>query len=255
MKSRVRRLIYSVCCVFSNAIGEGVIKNWIRRGFLSVRPNIPREFMINKGDTVLQIGLPSINSLKRITRLIGVDGRLLIVEPDKRNIKMIESYCKKHADRTITLVQKGAWSETTNLVFLESVGAGDGRVHDSSIVHDNDLRETIEHTGYKETVIEVDTLSNILEEYKIGRIDYLEIAINGGEVHALSGLGNEYLQNTQRIFVKGHARHKNTGQPINREISILLNNAGHRVHITKPSNAVTGDWGNRQGDVYGWIAT
>ncbi|NIQ17160.1 MAG: hypothetical protein GTO02_23095 [Candidatus Dadabacteria bacterium] len=61
------------------------------------------------------------------------------------------------------------------------------------------------------------------------------------------------MKNTNRIFVKGHARYKLNNKPINQDIELILKRAGFYTFLTRPTDSRSeSEWGKREGDVYGF---
>ena len=82
--------------------------------------------------------------------------------------------------------------------------------------------------------------------------DIVIITVNGAELDVLSGMPAS-LRAVRRLYVKAHARHKDTGEPLNKEVAALLEAAGFETHVTLPSRSVAQEvWGQREGDVYAW---
>jgi hypothetical protein len=94
----------------------------------------------------------------------------------------------------------------------------------------------------------------MMQDSGVDLIDSIEIAVNGAELQVLYGMEN-MLKHTMRLFVKGHARMKGTGEPINKAIVSLLSQEGFKTKITKRSKSqpeAEKAWGMREGDVYAW---
>jgi 23S rRNA A1618 N6-methylase RlmF len=97
----------------------------------------------------------------------------------------------------------------------------------------------------------VDTIENICRENGVDQADYMEITVNGAEVDAIQGMG-EMLQNTKRLWVAGLTRDTETGEPLNKEISKLLQSHGFRTKISKTEKSPLSIWGVLDGHVYAW---
>ena len=84
----------------------------IRRRFgefiLRYKQNIPRELMIYPGYTVVQIGTPQTETLRRISRNVGASGRALIVEADETNIKRLQGFANSQGCTNVKLVHRAA---------------------------------------------------------------------------------------------------------------------------------------------------
>ena len=220
---------------------------------LRFKQNVPREMMINSGDTVVQIGTPQTETVRRIAKAIGKHGRAVVVEADETNVRRLRSWLDSKSIDNVKLVHQAAADRKGILIFLVSKKwSGNHRLLDDSIVNDNDQLE-IDATGseYLRKEVPADTVDGICAANDIDHIDYIEIAINGAELAVLKTMP-EILRKTDRLFVKGHSREKETGIPICHAIKLLLDDLGFRTRITRPSRAGTAEWGKREGDVYAW---
>lgn len=220
---------------------------------LNFKQNVPREMMINAGDTVVQIGTPQTETVRRIAKAIGEHGRAMVVEADETNVTRLRSWLASRNIKNVKLIHQAAADRKGVLTFLVSKKwSGNHRLLDDSIVNDNDQLE-IDATGseYLRKEVPADTVDGICAANDIDHIDYIEIAINGAELSVLKTMP-EMLKKTKRLFVKGHSRERETGMPICHAIKALLDAEGFRTRITRPSRAGTADWGKREGDVYAW---
>lgn len=220
---------------------------------LQFKQNVPREMMISSGDTVVQIGTPQTETVRRIAKAIGKRGKAVVVEADETNVNRLRNWLDSRAISNVKLVHQAAADRKGVLTFLVSKKwSGNHRLLDDSIVNDNDQLE-IDATGsdYLRKEVPADTVDGICAANNIDHIDYIEIAINGAELTVLKTMP-EILKKTNRLFVKGHSRERETGVPICHAIKALLDGQGFRTRITRPSRAGTEDWGKREGDVYAW---
>ena len=225
-------------------LGEGQSKHALRRFILRHRPYIPRELLINPGDCVVQVGTPNKQTVERISKAVGSSGRVVVIEP--MNSGPFLTHIRTHALGNVDIIQKAAWSEAGSRELLVSDIPGDHRLANESVLHDNDFRGD----GYTSTTrVAVDTIDNIMRATDIHAIDFIEIAVNGAEHHVLKGMSTIILE-TNRLFLKGHARDRESGDPINVAIAKDLRSKGFETHVTLPTPSVAKDWGDREGDVY-----
>lgn len=228
-------------------------RRWVGEFMLRFKQNIPRELMIYPGYIVVQIGTPQTETLRRISKNIGPTGRALIVEADETNIKRLQAWAVTQGCSNLKLVHRAAANRKGEMTFLVSKKwSGNHRLLDETIENDNDRLE-IEATGsgFLQVTVMADTVDGICSEHAIDSIDYLEIAINGSEFSVLSAMP-QMLRKTNSLFVKGHSRDKQTGQPICHAIKNLLEQNGFKTRLTRTSKSHVTDWGLREGDVYAW---
>jgi FkbM family methyltransferase len=232
-------------------IPEGSVKIGFRRAALKFYPGIPNEFMVNRGDIVVQVGSPVPSRLERLSRSVGKKGKVVFIEPDVTNLEKQWENVERKNLKNVIIVPKAAYKQKGTAKFLIAPRPADHRLVIENIEHDNDYRA--ENYYLREVDVEVDTIDNILADLQIGRIDYIEIAINGAELVVIQGM-ERILNFTRRLFVKGHARDKESKRPLNQELVPILTEKGFATYLTKPSASVakTINWGPRAGDIYAW---
>lgn len=223
---------------------EGNLKHFIRTQIINVRTGLPKELMINQGDTVVQIGIWRTSTALRIAKSVGSQGKILIVEISGNAIADVQSALEKAGYSNFQIINKGAWEHPGNIELIEEVQPSATRI-DTGRLHP----EAGENST--STLVEVDTIENMCSTAGINAIDYIEITINGAELHALKGMG-ALLQSTKRLWVAGLTRDAKTGLPLNHEIASYLKSHGFNTKISQPGKKVDNQWGKNDGHVYAW---
>jgi FkbM family methyltransferase len=200
---------------------------------------------------VVQIGTRYTGTIDKLVRLVGEVGRVVLVEASPENFERLSEHIKMKSLDNAIIIERGAWSEKKKHRFILAKNPLDNRIEDENIVHDNDLVEG----GYvDQKEIEFDTVDNMMKEIGVNSIDFISITVNGAELEVLKGM-EHMLDHTQRLYVKAHARHKETNRPINIDIVDFLNHRGFEAIITNATTAVVKEWGEREGDVFAWRRT
>ncbi|NIQ17161.1 MAG: hypothetical protein GTO02_23100, partial [Candidatus Dadabacteria bacterium] len=119
---------FTLIKVISRCIPEGGVKNFIRRSILKIKSNIPREFMINRNDIVLQVGTPNIKTLYRLRKNVGGTGKVIIIEADITNVNNLENYCKTSGFKNVIIINIAAGDYTGTAKFLLGQNPGDNRL-------------------------------------------------------------------------------------------------------------------------------
>jgi FkbM family methyltransferase len=215
---------------------------------LALRPAIPKELLARRGDCVVQVGTPKSETIRRLHEIVGDGGKVVVIEPEPANVERQLAYVGARALRSVIVVPKAAWNARGTHTLLIADRAGDHRLDIDTVMHDNDQ---VQGEYRSRTEVEVDTVDNILDELGIREVAFVEIAVNGAEVQVLQGM-QRTLDRTDRLFVKGHARARATGKPINADIEGILRAAGFNTMITRPTRSLAEDWGAREGDVFAW---
>lgn len=242
-----KKLYYCSARLFIRIINNQNILNNIRTYIISRRSFLPKELVIMKGDTVIQVGTHKQETLSRIYNSIGSNGKAIIIEADKNSYEYLNEYIQKNNWTNMILVHKAASNIKGEGSFLISEILSDHRLEDSNILHDNDLRSD----GYiNENIVQIDTIDNILSDLKIDKVDYIEITVNGAELKVLEGMKNS-LKITKRIYTKTYAIDLENNQTLTKEIIRILRRNDFNFIIGRPSQSVIDEqWGKRSGDIY-----
>jgi FkbM family methyltransferase len=149
---------------------------------------------IKKGDICVQVGCAEwmfdfgVSMPLVMSAIVGDEGRVIIVEPDQRNLDSLQDYVKSHNINNITAIKKAAWKEkgTNTFTFyndrsstnvITEVEAGSSWKDDSEY----------QNRDKRDEQIEMDTLDNIFSELKI-HPDFVNMTINGAEFGAIQGM-------------------------------------------------------------------
>lgn len=231
------------------SIPENSTKYGIRVAMLRCFSTVSRRFFVNKGDCVIQVGTPNLTLIKWYLKLLGPSGRLVVIEPEKKNFDLLQSDPTVTASPNLTLLKRAAWSKREKLSLVVSGSQYDHKVEVPEIVHDNDF---VPDNYVGSELVQADTIDNVVQELGIDEIGFIEIHVNGAEIEVLKGMELS-LPKTARISVKGHALLSDSKEPINKKISEILHENGFRTTLTRTSAAreEATDWSERDGDVYG----
>lgn len=243
--------IFIKACYPLKFLPEGILKNKIRVLILHLRHSLPINLVVNTGDVAIQVGTPSRNTMRRFSRAVGPLGKVLIIEADSENVNnLMSALTSLRWDNTL-IINKGAWSKRTTLIFNRSPRKSDHKIPVPGIVMDNDLLPENRH--YDEFQISTDKLDNIVKENNISKVDFISITVNGAELQVLYGAEELLRRWHPRVFSKGHARDCN-GVPLNKKISAFLSDLQFETYITKGEPAVGNNpgWRIRDGDVYAY---
>jgi len=97
-----------------------------------------------------------------------------------------------------------------------------------------------------ESIVEADTIGNILSEQKVQHVDHIHLTINGAELEALEGIDKFFLKKGTRIFIYCETFINDTEDSVTFKVVDCLKSHGFRVvsHIHMP---------NQPNPVYGVI--
>ena len=225
MRSRLRALLLAVLRLVNATIPEGAAKNTVRARLLRHRNALPRELLIRRGDTVLQVGMWRKENLTRLARCVGSAGRVVLVEADAGIAAELEDFAARAGLDQVAIVPKGAF----NRKGRQTLKVGDSPTHNRI---DGTAVKMLDETFEAEIEIDVDTVDSILAERNIEGIDYAEITVNGVELQVLEGMTG-ILPRTRRLFLAGYALDARNGEPINRRARDFLAERGFATTISK----------------------
>lgn len=237
-------LVKSIFKKLISCLPKGRLQTAAIKGILRHRIGAPRELMINRGDTVVQVGMWREEALLQVANLIGNEGKLLLIELFPAATETARQVFSTNNFSNATVVNKGAWHSPDKLKVIESPNPAVTRI-DTGRLHPG------ESEGAKTIYLDVDTIDNICAQNGIGNIDYMEITINGAELEAIKG-ASEALRKTKRVWVAGLTRDSESGEPLNKGIAEALRSLGFQTRISRSKRSKTQAWESVDGHVFGW---
>lgn len=231
---------------------EGRAKDAVRRALLRVQNSVPIELVVNRGDTVVQIGTPWPQTLRRFRRAVGDGGRLVIFEAMPDNADTLRRAVAADGFTNVTVFEGAAFSRRMRGTLMTSPYKGDNKIRLDGVRMDNDLRGINAEMG--EIAVEFHTVDEVLAGLGIDTINYLSVTVNGAELEVLKGAQGTLLRSPDlRVFSKGHAR-LDDGTVLNVPIREYLENLGMTAVISRgePSSTLDRSWRRRGGDVFAW---
>lgn len=253
VQTRIVRLANRVVFFPLQYVGNSKVKTSIQKFILSTQNSIPVEFVLNKGDSVVQVGTPWPRTVSRLRSLIGDSGTLVVIEANPNNYKTLSKHVDISGYSNVFVIEGAACNESKKGQLMISPHPGDHKINVDGITMDNDMRTGNEEM--KQLDVQFLKIDDVLKNLGIENINYLSITVNGAEVEALKG-AEKTLTSTQgdtRVFAKGHALNVD-GQPINKDIEKLMKSLGYNSMISRgeQSSADDGKWNTRDGDVFAW---
>ncbi len=161
------------------------LKNTFWKLFIAVDANLKFPNLKN-GETAIQLGFdmsaPITSDLFLITKRVGSIGKVIGIDPDPTNHKIAKEIIDKEK-LNIQLIQKGTYSKKDITSFLI------GEMSSWNQLKEVPKDSTVSFTG-NEINVEIDTLDNIIETYKIDSllISHINMTINGAEYASLLGM-------------------------------------------------------------------
>jgi len=173
-----------------------------------------RNYQLQKGDTVIDVGAALGFNTVDFSRKVGDEGRVVAIEPDEESLVYLERNIELNRCKNVRVVKKGVWSKKDKLKFYLNERAG---VNSAVITSVGKVIGTVE--------IEVDTLDNILEELEIDKVALIKMDIEGAEIEALKGMDRIVNKNNDvKVVVASY--HIVDGQPTHKTIIPMIEQIG-----------------------------
>ncbi len=155
-----------------------------------------KEFKINKGDIVFDIGASIGWYACKISKFVGDEGKIIAIEPNPKLFNFLMKNINLNNLNNIKPLNIGVWSSKKDL-YLLCEGYG------SSLRGYNGL-----HANNNIIKVKVNTIDNLIKEFKIEKTNLIKMDIEGAEIEALLGAKNT-LKNFDMLKLIIAAYHKN----------------------------------------------
>lgn len=207
---------------------RSLIQNLIYEIFIEEVYN-PSYLQINKGDMVVDVGA-NIGVYSLYAAVNGAE-KIYSIEPFPENTKTIRKNFEINELRKPTIITKALLDEEG----IERLYMSDLDSHGRMFDHNYKGR----FTDYIE--VETTTLSKVVTENNIKKIDFLKIDSEGSEGHIISSISNKLWKDIKKMAIEYHNFVSNLSHS---EISDKLRGQGFKVVIS-PSDS-------KFGYIYAW---
>lgn len=181
--------------------------------------------MIQPGDTVMQIGAPwdllytGRSRAIYFSLFVGDSGKSLIVEPDEVSAGRVRKFCLDNKIKSAEIINSGAWSEKTELVFLSKKGHPASNLMKDA-VNDEDVR------SYDEVRVPVNSVDNMVESLGVAGPKLVSITTNGSEIPILEGMASVISSSVQHISVAKFGLRNSKEELETNELAVYLRGQG-----------------------------
>jgi len=237
LKTVAKRLVRFAFC----KVPEGLMKFRMRAAMATYLRGIPHEYLVNPGETAVLVGTHRIDTVMLWSCLVGANGTVVVIEAVPDYVENIRRNLEHHLNwpyQNIVYVARGVDSVKGRKAIQIGERADYNKLAKQFI--DDGLSDD---DYVREVEIEIDTIDNILSEYRISKVDHLQVTISGMEVEALKGM-TETLK-TEGIRMQIRSLHTKHDQPLYFQVVKLLQDAGLKTILAKNEAAFVGR------DVYG----
>lgn len=182
------------------------------RQYRAMRPFLEKAFpfcFLRKGQCAIQVGCAEwlldfgVSQALIMSAMVGSKGRVLVIEPDERNIDKLNRYLLKNRISNIEVLRKGAWKCPGKMRFTVYKDRSSSNV--LSAGQERILSHGSTPSGYQarsnfEVEIEVDSLDKIIKSTGFSP-DFVNLTINGTEFEAIQGLSQTLERNVIVAFL------------------------------------------------------
>ncbi len=147
---------------------------------------------IGAGSVVIDGGAYCGGSAVMMGRLVGPTGRIIAFEPDAENHAAMVKNVATHRATNVTTSAKGLWS-TSGFVEFQS----DGNMGSSILEASGRIASHVSR-------IEVTSIADVVRDYKLDRLDFLKLDIEGSEVPVLEAAAGVLRALRPRVIIEAH---------------------------------------------------
>ena len=190
--------------------------------------------MVSPGDIVLDVGTNIGETLLHFAKITGDSGFVYGFEPDQENYKNVRKNIGLNDFKNVHVFNLGVSDkkEEVRLFRVDPNNLGMNR-----ILSDEDAAKFDDYT-----VIETETIDNIVAQNNIELVDVIKLDIEGYEMHALRGAVETLQKFHPKLFIEvGYTRLLSNGtSPA--EMVVLLNDLGYVVRHAETDEELKPDY-------------
>lgn len=174
-------------------------------------------YIPRNGDFVIDAGGFDGHIGSLMAFLVGEKGMVYSFEPDNDNYKKCVETKSLNKIENLALINEGLWNSNTVLKFYSNAGVTSSALYDPG--------------NSKATKIKVCSIDDFVNEYKLVKVDFIKMNIEGSEIEAIKGAVNTLSKFRPKIVVA--ADHFINGIQTYSEIISLLKNAGYNTRLKR----------------------
>lgn len=163
-----------------------------------IEKSYEKEFIVKKGDVILDIGASIGWYSCKMSDLVGETGKIIAIEPNPDNFYYLKKNIEKNNLKNIIPLNIGVWSSKRKM-NLTSNKYG-------SLLEYLQKSDDLKYCQSKINV-ELNTIDNIVLDLKLEKINLIKMDIEGAEIEAIKGAKNA-LTRSKNICLIFSAYHK-----------------------------------------------
>jgi FkbM family methyltransferase len=181
-------------------------------------------YMVLPGEYCLLAGIFNSSTVHSFSSTVGQSGRVVVAEANPKNVERMKGELAELSN--IRLLANAIWNAQGTMDFIASDGDESGYDRLAS----DELNEYPERMGLTALSVPVptNTIDHLVEEHLDGRVDHINLTINGAELQALDTIDAVIANNPGvRIYI-------NSEIPVpGDEVIVKLRQLGFRVYTSK----------------------
>ena len=219
--------------------GEKIIRNSIRGILFWWFRNLPKWVMVRRGGCVVQCGCWRMETVEGWRRVVGENGRVIVVEADGWNCEILRTEAGRRGWWNVDIVQRALWRERAELTLELGYSAIQNKIMESGT--------EVKGRWYRgRKLVGGDRLDSVLKGLEYGGvIDLVFMTVSGSELEALVGCGDLFSRKGISFFVRTTAVDRESGLGIQGEVLDFFRRWGL-------SGVRCRGEGNGTGNVYAW---
>lgn len=154
-------------------------------------PYVCRIFTPNSGDVVLDVGAHIGYYTVKVAQTVGSHGIVIAVEPDPRNLKILQKNIVSHQLKNVRLVNDALSHSSGYRTFKNCANPLFSRL----------TNKASKQATATSMMVKVNTIDNLCEEMGISRIDWVKIDVEDSASDVLKG-GSKTLKEPTNIVVE-----------------------------------------------------
>lgn len=189
------------------------------RGYLAGGANLrPGQVVVDAGASASGIATMCL------AKLVGNTGKVIALEPDKKNFKILCDNLKLNGITNVEPLNLGLWHKREALKFASGMGES------SSVQFSSESTQPVE-------VIECVDLDQLLQDMKIPRVDFIKMDIEGAEIEALQGMTGTLKKGVSSLAIASY--HFRDGSQTCQALEPFFEKLGYRAHTAHPIHLTT----------------
>ena len=199
-------MLHTLKIIFDKTFGYFLIRkiliklfgySWV--GFLLGLTSYRPVHMVDAGETCLLGGIFSYETIRGFSKSVGIKGKVIVVEANPENVEDLKKKTSNLGN--VTIINKAIWNSKGEMEFIFSEK---GKPQGYNRLNSEELQEFPLHMDDKPLKVKVptDTISGILNDIKISKVDHINLTINGAELQVIEDLPNiKKLNPILRIYI------------------------------------------------------